>query len=297
LRGQIAWQLLHEYDVADELCFTVWTAAAEAGVYLRLHYAKGAHYVEAIVNPIGDQVWVLWATERQNMLAILLGPVLIGVLRQRGRTCLHASVVALGEQSIALLGSAGTGKSTTAAALAQTGVTVVADDVAVLCEAEQRFGVEPGVSRLRLTPQAADALVGRSAKLPRVFSRTKFAPAKRYLDLPPAHQPVSQAAYPLRAIYLLQERDAALSMPFITPVAGMMALPTLLHHTSAAFLLNQEQRVAEFQRLARLTAQVPVRQIHRPNDLATLPQLCALIRSDIELVSGPRSRPHAVVAR
>src|SRR5215469_301127 len=63
----------------------------------------------------GAEVRARWAAAStfEDAVTYLLGPVLGFVLRLRGRTCLHASAVAVGGQAIALAGSSGAGKSTT----------------------------------------------------------------------------------------------------------------------------------------------------------------------------------------
>jgi len=57
-------------------------------------------------------------------------PVLGLLLRCKGVTCLHASAVSFGEHSVAFVGPAGAGKSTTAATFARQGYGVISDDIA-----------------------------------------------------------------------------------------------------------------------------------------------------------------------
>jgi dephospho-CoA kinase len=57
----------------------------------------------------------------------------------RGVVCLHASAVAIGDEAIALLGPAGSGKSTTAAAFAERGYSVLAEDVVTLDDRGDHF--------------------------------------------------------------------------------------------------------------------------------------------------------------
>ena len=87
---------------------------------LRLRYADGCEYH---VDAAGTRVACTWPAHFtvEDAATYLLGPVFGLVLRLRGIPSLHASAVALGDRSVAMCGPAGTGKSTTAAALAARG--------------------------------------------------------------------------------------------------------------------------------------------------------------------------------
>src|SRR3954447_15177733 len=60
---------------------------------------------------------------------LVLGPVLAVLLHQRGRLLLHASAVAVDNEAVLFLGSAGWGKSTMAATLHARGHSLVTDDI------------------------------------------------------------------------------------------------------------------------------------------------------------------------
>src|SRR4030095_1234075 len=87
---------------------------------------------EFVVDPLAARVWCAWP-ERGTVddAAVLLRGAILGfLLRVRGILCLHASVLAIGDRAIALVGDAGSGKSTTAAAFVQLGYPLVSDDIA-----------------------------------------------------------------------------------------------------------------------------------------------------------------------
>ena len=56
----------------------------------------------------------------------------------------------------------------------------------------------------------------------------------------------------------------------------------MLKNNYAEFMQNSALRAMDFQRLARLVHQVPVKRIVRPNGLDALADLLALIRADFE---------------
>src|SRR5689334_16113341 len=91
--------------------------------YYRFLYSD---QTEFLVNKDGTEVWGKWpeSLTLEDAATYLLGPVMGFVLLLRGIVCLHASAVIIGDQAIALLGPAGSGKSTTAAAFSKLGYTV-----------------------------------------------------------------------------------------------------------------------------------------------------------------------------
>ncbi len=82
-----------------------------------------------------------------DLCIYLLGPVMGFVLRQRGTVTLHASSLVFHGRAVALVGEAGAGKSTTAAALALRGWPVLAEDVCALADAGAHYQVLPGYPR------------------------------------------------------------------------------------------------------------------------------------------------------
>src|SRR6185437_2076265 len=104
--------------------------------------------------------WAAWREPLtlEDTSTYLLGPVMGFVMLLRGVVCLHASAVAIGEGAIALVGPAGSGKSTTAAAFAERGYRVLAEDVVTLDDRGYRFLLQPGYPCIRLWPAAVKAL-------------------------------------------------------------------------------------------------------------------------------------------
>src|SRR5690348_16585408 len=90
------------------------------------------------------------------------------VLRLRGALCLHASSVAVGDSAVALVGLPGAGKSTTAAAFACAGFSVLSDDVVALADEGPQFYVHPGYPRVNLWPDSVQELFGSEDALPRI---------------------------------------------------------------------------------------------------------------------------------
>jgi hypothetical protein len=254
------------------------------GAYFRLLYSDGTEFV---VDRSGTRVWANWPEPltAEDMATYLLGPVLGFVLRLRGVTCLHASLVAVGERAIALLGPPGSGKSTTTAAFATQGYPVLADDMAPLQDQGDTFLVQPTYPRLRLWPDAVRLLYGSPEALPCLTPSWD----KRYVDLTQNGYRFQQKPLPLAAIYFLGEPSADPAAPFIETVPVRTGLITLVTNAYTTHLLDKAMRAREFELLSRVVAGVPVRRVMTPHaDGDYLSKLCKSILDDFQGIGGFR---------
>jgi len=199
----------------------------------------------------------------------LLGPVLALLLHQRGLLVFHASAVSLDGGVVAFLGQSGHGKSTTAATLHARGCAVVADDVvAVDLGASGGPAALPGLSQLKLWPDAVTALGESPEDLPRIHaSEEKRA---RVADT------VATSPRPLRRVYVLTDAESL----GLEPIGGHAAVFELLQHSYVAPALERLGSPSFLAQCARLAAVVPVRRLRRPRCLARLGELAALIEAD-----------------
>ncbi len=138
-------------DESGNSMLRIWSIAG--GKFCRLDYADGTQFW---LDRDGTEVWATWRENStiEDTATYLLGPVLGRLLRLRGVTCLHASAVAFGEQAVAIVGPAGAGKSTTAAALALRGHAILSDDVVALAERDRSFYVHSAYPYLCLWPES-----------------------------------------------------------------------------------------------------------------------------------------------
>lgn len=278
--------------------FYLWTTSSEVGTYWRLRSRDGEDVFDFVINPDGTQVWGFWSTEElfQDAVSLLLGAVLGHVLRLRGVLCLHASVVAVEGNAIALIGASGTGKSTTAAALAARGFSALTDDIAALYWVGDRIWVQPGYPSLRLWSPSLKALQVPVAGLSRVSSRIDKCFLQ--LDTGPAQsiednhfaendstnqRQFAATPLPLQAIYVLDQRDASCRVAIAQPLNSIAALHHLLTHAYGRDVLSTSQRQDELRQLAAIAQTIPIRLLHRPDDLNQLDRLCTLIINDLEL--------------
>ena len=252
------------------------------GDYFGFFYSDGARFA---VERGGREVWGDWPENYtlEDACTYLLGPVIGFVLRLRGVTCLHASAVAVGEDAIALVGSPGAGKSTTAAAFARCGFSVIADDVVALTKHGENFLVPPGYPRVNLWPDSARTLFGSEEPLPRITPTWD----KQYVALGDKGFGFATKSLPLRAIYLLGAREAELATPVLEEVSGGDALAGLVVNTYVNYLLDREMRSEEFDLLSRVVAGIPIRRVRPPADPGAVFDLCQAIATDAKRVMVP----------
>jgi hypothetical protein len=262
-----------ETNDEGEPLLQIWNVVYRHGTFFRIAYDDGTQFW---LDQRRENIWATWPDNfrLEDATPYLLGPVLGMLLRLRGVASLHASAVGMDGRSIAFLGWAGAGKSTTAAAFARQGYRVLSDDIVALEEKEGDFYVLPAYPHLCLWPDSVNALYGSPEALPR------FVPdwEKRCLALGEEARFESRAL-PLAAIYILGERrpDPA---PYVESVGPQDALISLVTETYANKILDRELRAREFELLGRLVTKIPVRRIHAHEDATRLEELCRLIHED-----------------
>ncbi|MGA8144869.1 MAG: hypothetical protein WB987_13355 [Candidatus Acidiferrales bacterium] len=229
------------------------------------------------MNQEGTEVWALWPDHSsvEDAATYLLGPVLGLLLRLRGVTCIHASAVAFEDSSVAFVGAEGSGKSTTAAAFAQSGCAVLSDDVVALIEYDDGFKVAPAYPHVCLWPDSVRMLYGSPDALP------PFSPnwEKRRLGLGNGELRFGEGALPLRAIYLLDDRRSEPG-PFIEAIPARTAFLSLVANSYATNMLDSEMRVQEFKTFSRLVLGVPIRRLFTSRGDLLPDDLCRVIRQD-----------------
>lgn len=254
------------------------------GAYLQLTYYDRTQF---IINQAGTEIWATWpdSLTLEDTATYLLGPILGFVLRRRGVVCLHASAVAIGDRSIAIVGAAGAGKSTTAAAFAKAGFPILTDDVLPLLDQKQKFFVQSAYPRVRLWPSSVKALYGKADALPCLTPNWD----KRYLDLTQDGYEFQQQALPLSAVYILGDRITSPTAPFVEIVPSHTGLITLISHTYANNLLEKKMRAVEFDLLSRVVAKVPLRKVTPHANSEKISQLCDVILKDFQLLNNDKT--------
>lgn len=240
-----------------------------------LNYSDGTRF---LVDARGERVWGTYRPPltTEDLATYFLGPVMGFLLRRRQVMSLHASAVDIGGRAVCFCGDAGSGKSTTAAAFALRGRPVLAEDIVPLREAGGQVFAVPGYPRVCVWPESAHLLLGSEDALPALTPVWE----KRYLDLDGRRARFAAAELPLAVLYLLGERRSESGAPRIEAVTAAAALLYLVQNTYMNWVLDKQQRAAEFDALSRLVRTVAVRRIVPHADPAKLGELCKIIEDD-----------------
>jgi hypothetical protein len=246
-------------------------------------YGDGTQFV---VAGDGRRVWGVCRPPltAEDLATYFLGPIMGFVLRLRHRTCLHASGLRIGEWGVALVGDAGFGKSTTAAALALRGMPVCGEDIVPLAETDGQFEIIPGYPRVCLWPDSVEMLLGSQDALPLLTPTWQ----KRYLPLDGGRAKFVDQNVPLGLVYLFGSRTDSGRAPFVEELSRREALLELVQNTYMNWLLDAEQRAQEFDVLARLVDSVPVKRIVPHADPHRVGALCDLIIENAQAVPAKR---------
>jgi hypothetical protein len=244
------------------------------GKYVVLLYSDGTRFA---LERNGDEVHAEWpdSLTLEDSSPYLVGPVLGVVLRLRGIVPLHASAVAIGNHAVALMGPAGAGKSTTAAAFARCGYRVISDDVVALRQEGGRFIIPPGYPRVNLWAESVQALFGPDVSLPLISPSWD----KQFMPLDHESQ-FETRRLPLGAIYVLKEREPGLIKPVVENMTGAEAFLAILGNTYMNHLPDRRMRSREFEVVGHVLGQVPLRRVQTSDDSSMLFNLCETIAAD-----------------
>jgi hypothetical protein len=268
------WYLSPDLEQNGEPRLTIWKL--NTGDYFHARYADGTEF---LIHRLGNRIWATWPSDTlslEDTATYLLGPMMGFVMLLRGAISLHASAVIIDNQAVAFVGPAGAGKSTTAAAFADLGYGILAEDVVTLADLGNAFLVEPAYPCIRLWPSSVSALYGPDASLPKLTPNWD----KRYLDLNQSQYEFGEQSLPLSAIYLFAARSDESTAPCVRELTTSQALIALVANTYTTYLMDKPMRATGFKLFHRLLARVPVKELIPHSDPANLGKLCDLIIKD-----------------
>jgi hypothetical protein len=200
----------------------------------------------------------------------LTGSVLAFLLRVRGSVPLHASAVATGDRALVFVGDSWSGKSSTAAAFATLGYSLVSDDIVRFETCGDDLVAFPYMPRLSVWGDSAAALFGAA---------DRDAYRKRLVGASDGGYRFQVTPVPIAAVYVLTERAAGRSGPIVGRLPLPDALITLLRHTHGRCFLDSHMRAREFEMLARLVTRVPVAELTFGDSLDDLLESCRALHN------------------
>jgi hypothetical protein len=251
--------------------------------FFGLAYSEGPEF---LLDATATRLWGACPPPQviEDLVTYLVGPVMGFILRRRGFTSLHACTFELNDAAIVLCGAGGSGKSTTAAALALRDIPVLCEDVTPLVVNEEMIVIPPGYPRICLWPEAVRLLLKSRETLPRITPTWE----KRYLALGERGTSFGRHPRRLSAIYFLEARVEEPGAPRIEAMKPGDGLLCLVKNSYAKRLLSREQRAAEFDLLCRVATSVEMRRLIPSARESKLDVLCDLILDDAAALTAER---------
>jgi hypothetical protein len=205
--------------------------------------------------------------DRAAVTLDLIGAVLPIAFFRMGRWCVHASAVATPAGAVLFVAERGVGKSTLAAACAQAGAPLMADDVVVL---ERRHGAVlaiPSGVPLRLREASARAVA------PEAGNAATDGWGKVRLTVPTQTAPLTVAA-----VYVLAPSvgDGVVSRTAVGATAAALAL---VAHGKVTPLLGGPVAPEAFLRATSFAADMPTYTLSVPRDLTRVAEVAAQVRA------------------
>jgi hypothetical protein len=140
---------------------------------------------------------------------------------------------------------------------------------------------------VRLWDDSVRGLLGRSEVLPLLTPTWD----KRYLPLGTEGAGFSQRPLPLRALFLLREREDSDAAPRIEAVPPLAAFPEIMGNLLTPRDIPDESAEVDFRFSSRLVARVPAFTLTAHADPARLGELCRLVADRVAGLPHPDRAP------
>ena len=203
--------------------------------------------------------WPEAGTSAETLSQQLSGTVLALVLMQRDVLVLHGSVIAFGDRALVVMGHSGDGKSTTAAACARAGHTLLSDDLAPLDLADRVVTVRPTCALVRL---------GHEPGLARPEGRHWLAAGKTAVRL--GSDPSDAPTRVVAIVRLVVDEDTG-----VQTMTGSAAVLALLEHVFCRPAFPTTRAAWAMQQCARIASTCPVVTLARPKRIDVLDDVVA----------------------
>lgn len=229
-----------------------------------------------------SQIWANWRDDEslESATTYLTGPILGFVLSLQGKTCLHASAVAIDNKAIVFTGDSSAGKSTLAGIFAKRGFPVLSDDIVAITPQYSNFFIQPAYPWVRLWSNSVIALYNDVEALPRIAPQHPTW-EKRYLDLNQLGLYQSKPL-PLDRIYIIGERNNNYDAPKTELIASSEKMLNLLTNTYASYEFDKKMQVNDFLVLGKLAKQVTIKRLISHTNPKYLDKLCDVVLEDLK---------------
>ncbi len=194
------------------------------------------------------------------------------ILFQKGYFLLHGSAVRIGNKGVVFLGEPGAGKSTTIAACAQKGYTVISDDmVCIQVNETGNLLLVPAFPQIKIWQNAVDGLQ---------LHRVNMAPVREGVGKFSWHDSIKfeENAIPLTEIFVLLPPNEPGSIT--DPLPASQVPVELLHHFPLAdALLNGKPLEDYFKKSVAIAQNIPLFRMSRPANFTALYEFVAHLKS------------------
>ncbi len=246
-------------------------------------YVRWSGLFEFLVSTDGRRIACreLNGASPESFQTYLVGHVLSFALLKQGIEPLHSTTVVINGEAVAFLGDCGYGKSSLGAAFLQVGYPLLTDDLLVLKEEGDRFVAHAGPPRIKLFPDIAKSLLGEQVSGTPMSNQTP----KLVIPLDQKETVLPEAAFPLKAIYVLTPPPRSLHIPRISirSLSPRRAFVELLKGTFNTIVVEPARLERQFDLATRLAARVPVGSLSYPRDLRRISQVRESILQDLAL--------------
>lgn len=205
----------------------------------------------------------------------LFNVAIAAVCHHRNRPPLHGAVVGIGGRAVVLAGNSGHGKSTTTWAMLQRGHRLLSDDLAVIDP--DTMMVRSAFPAVKLWSAAAPSLPF-DPRLRSLSGKDKF-----FVPMPGQFQ---STPLPLGMIVALR-KDPGISRPSVHRVPPPVAAAQLQSHVWGRRIgVTLDGARTAFALTAALARTVPFFVLRRPDDIAGLDGICAIIEELTETAAA-----------
>lgn len=228
-----------------------------------------------------DVINISWQSEGTGFEHYLQTMGLSLWLETRGVPCIHANAVATDIGVIGLIAPSQTGKTTLTAALAESGMAMMTDDMMAIHKTEAGWKVYPAWPQLRMWPEVAQHFIKNADSLQRVHSRFEKRLVKLNEQDGLSH---SNKSGLLKRLYLLERTEAEDTKISIQPVVATESMLALLQNSMLADAYRalgiEENRLTT---LASLLESVQLKRVVYPSGKQHLADVCKCIEKDLKI--------------
>jgi len=235
-------------------------------------YLRWRRFFEFVVAPCGTRVQYRPLGEGDDAVLqnFLFGQALSFALVRQGLEPLHAAVVDVTGQALALLGDCGYGKSTLAGAFVRAGCRLLSDDVLVVYRDGGQVMAAAGAGRIKWLPDTACAFERAAEDGVQLNPQAE----KRVFRL--GEGDLQRRDIPLAAFLVLpppQERDRA-SRFDVQRVTSADLFYELVKNTFVRPLQDSRRLRQNFSFNAQLASEIPGYRVSYPSGIDRLPAVC-----------------------